>query len=168
MVVYLLKKGNSSLPILVFFDRSRIDLYFTNAFSVASGKRVFLDQTYRLTRARSKDSLAKPRKSSLVLGHSIAYETRSFQFLQSAKNTYFGDAFRNSIKDKSHLKTLTQEISATFSNPLLGILKTQARLYDYRYYFNSLLITETQTIESALTGQGSGCGGQIPQKDALF
>ena len=151
-----------------FLDRSRIDLYFTNALSVASGKRVFLDQTYRLTRARSKDSLAKPRKSSLVLGHSIAYETRSFQFIQSSKNTYFGDAFRNTIQDKSHLKTLTQEVSATFSNPLLGILKTQARLYDYRYYFNSLLITETQTIESALTGQEVAVGARYLKKTPSF
>jgi hypothetical protein len=151
-----------------FLDRSRIDLYFTNALSVASGKRVFLDQTYRLTRSRSKDSLAKPRKSSLVLGHSIAYETRSFQFIQSSKNTYFGDAFRNIIQDKSHLKTLTQEVSATFSNPLLGILKTQARLYDYRYYFNSLLITETQTIESALTGQEVAVGARYLKKTPSF
>ena len=73
-----------------------------------------------------------------------------------------------SYKDKSHLKTLTQEVSATFSNPLLGILKTQARLYDYRYYFNSLLITETQTIESALTGQEVAVGARYLKKTPSF
>lgn len=142
-----------------FFDRSRIDLYYTNAMSVARGKRVFLDQNYRLTRSRSKDSLAKPRKSSLVLGHTIAYETRSFQFIQTAANNYFGDAFSSRIRDKSHLKTLDQEFSATFSNPLLGTLKTKANIYDYRYYFNSLLLTSEQTIVSALSGQELSIGG---------
>lgn len=127
--------------------------------SVARGKRVFLDQNYRLTRSRSKDSLAKPRKSSLVLGHTIAYETRSFQFIQTAANNYFGDAFSSRIRDKSHLKTLDQEFSATFSNPLLGTLKTKANIYDYRYYFNSLLLTSEQTIVSALSGQELSIGG---------
>lgn len=151
-----------------FFDRSRIDLYFTNAYSVVRGKRVFLDQNYRLTRSRSKDSLAKPRKSSLVLGHSIAYETRSFQFLQAAANSYFGEAFSNSVRDKSHLKTLDQEFSATFSNPLLGTLKAKANLYDYRYYFNSLLLTPEQTIASALTGQELSVGGDYQKSMGGF
>ena len=151
-----------------FFDRSRIDLYFFDALSVASGKRVFLDQTYRLTRSRSNDSLAKPRKSSLVLGHSVAYETRSFQYLQSSKNSYFGDAFENVIRDKSHLKTLNQEVSATFSNPFLGRLKTQANFYDYQYYFNSLLITGSQTIASALSGQEFTVGGRYDKITGPF
>ena len=143
-----------------FFDRSRIDLYFYNGLSVASGKRVFLDQTFRLTRGRSKDSLAKPRKSSLVLGHSVAYETRSFQYLQSPGNAYFGASFKTSVRDKSHLKTLHQEFSASFKNPILGVLKTKANLYDYRYYFNSLLTTDTQTIASSLSGQELSIGGE--------
>ena len=151
-----------------FFDRSRVDLYFSNGLSVASGKRVYLDQSYRLTRARSKDSLAKPRKSSLVLGHSLAYETRSFQYLQSPANTYFGDAFKSIVRDKSHLKTLDQEFSATFSNPLLGVLKAKANLYDYRYYFNSLLVTDTQTIASALSGQELSLGGTYKKTSGSF
>lgn len=151
-----------------FLDRSRIDLYFTNALSVTSGKRVFLDQTFRLTRAKSKDSLAKPRKSSLVLGHTFSYETRSFQFLQTSRNDYFGEAFSSSIRDKAHLKSLNQEVSATFSNPLLGRLKTHARFYDYQYYFNSLLITETQTIASALSGTELALGGTYQQRVGPF
>ena len=134
-----------------FDDRSRIDVLFTNADNKVVGKRVFLDHAYRLFRS-GKDSL-NARKTSLWLGHEFSYETKFYQFIQSAQNDAFGDVIVSPIDDKSSLKTMSNEVSLTFENKTLGRLKGFARYYDYNYFFDSRISTPAGEIENALKGE---------------
>ena len=134
-----------------FVDRSRIDVQFTNANNTLVGKRVYLDHAYRLF-SSGRDSL-NTRTTSLWLGHTLAYETKYFQFIQSAQDDYFGDVILAPVDDKSSLKTMSNELSLTFENKTLGRLKGFARYYDYNYFFDSRLSTPSGVIDNALKGE---------------
>ena len=50
-------------------------------------------------------------------------------------------------------------LSAEFSNGTLGVLAGNASLYNYNYFFNSILITDSQTIQNQLEGEEISVGG---------
>lgn len=138
-----------------FLDRSRIDLVYTNANSRVLGRRYYLDHQFNLVKPR-KDSL-KTRSTLLAIGHKFQYESRYFQFSQTAAATLdgeliYGDVFDSPIDDKANLKVMRNQLSATFSNKTLGTLSGEVDFYNYNYFFNSLLIQEGQTIDSKLDG----------------
>ncbi len=137
-----------------FRDRSRIDVIFTNARNKILGKRYFLDQRFAIFQKR--DSI---RQSSVGIGHEFTYETKYFQFLQDGQNDYFGASFITPIDDKATLKTFFNRLSLDYSNRFLGTLKGFVNLYNYDYYFNSILITDTQTIPNQLRGDELAVGG---------
>src|SRR5690606_8005073 len=84
------------------------------------------------------------------LGHQYTYETKYYQFRQAARNDYFGDGFMSVVWDKANLKTTHNQLNARFSNTTLGTLTGHIDLYQYNYFFNSVLQTETQLIQSQL------------------
>ena len=149
-----------------FSDRSRLDVVFTNAQNKVLGKRYYLDQQYTLVKPL-QDSL-KRRSTSLILGHVFNYETKYFQFQQDAQNDFFGTTILTPIDDKATLKTFTNQVSMTFSNRLLGTLKGYANLYNYDYYFNSLLVTEEGTIANQLQGEEISVGAAYEKTVGKF
>lgn len=139
-----------------FLDRSRIDLDFTDANSRVFGRRYVFNHQFNLVRPK-KDSL-KNRSTLLAIGHKFKYETRFYQFLKSdtlnlAGEPIFGDAFVEPIDDKAKLQVMQNQLSASFSNKVLGNLTGMVDFYNYNYFFNSLLILENQTIGNRLDGQ---------------
>lgn len=132
-----------------FSDRSRIDVVFTNAESKILGKRYFLDHGLRIA-GKATDSL---RNTSLDIGHEFAYETRYYQFSQDSQDDYFGDVFLSPVDDKANLKTMYNEFNVVFYNNILGRLKAYSGLYHYNYFFNSLLLTDSQLIGNQLKGE---------------
>jgi len=146
-----------------FQDRSRLDVFFTNANNKVLGKRYFLDHRYTL--ARKRDSL---RNSSLGFGHEFSYETKYYQFQQDAQNDYFGSIIISPIDDKATLKTLYNRLSLDYSSKLLGTLKGFVNLYQYDYYFNSILITEDETIPNQLRGDEIAVGGSYSKQIGGF
>jgi len=145
-----------------FTDRSRIDTRFTtsdNGENKILGKRYYLEHQYKLVRKR-KDS-SRMEKTSLGLGHTFNYETKYYQFQQSASNEYFGSVFVSPVNDKASLKTMYNEFHAEFYNATLGKLQGNISLYNYNYFFNSLLITEDgQQIQSQLKGDEISLGAK--------
>lgn len=140
-----------------FTDRSRIDVQYTDANNRILGKRYYLDQELKLL--RNKDS-TKTRSTSLAIGHEFSYETKFYDFTQTAQNDAFGlDPFVTPIEDRARLKTMLNRGSLKFSNKILGEIKGWASLYNYNYFFNSILVTDTGTIQNQLKGEEIAVGG---------
>nr|WP_286943131.1 putative porin [Allomuricauda sp.] len=145
-----------------FTDRSRIDVQFstlnnTLANNRVLGKRYFLDQQFKLFGGK-KDSLTP--KSSLSLGHTFSYETKFYQFLQDGQSDVLGtEPFVVPIDDKASLKTMFNQVSGTFSNKTLGTLSANVRLFNYDYFFRSILIDDEGQIDNRLHGEEVNFGG---------
>ncbi len=146
-----------------FRDRSRIDVFFTDARNKVLGKRYFLDHRYVLT--RKKDSVSD---SSLGIGHEFTYETKYYQFQQYDQNKYFGEDLFSPIDDKAYLKTFFNSVSLDYSNRFLGTVKGYVNWFQYDYYFDSLLITEEGTIPNQLTGNEIAVGGSYNKRIGPF
>lgn len=145
-----------------FKDRSRIDVRFNDADNKILGKRYYLDHGYKLLR-KQKDS-SRVEKTSLAIGHQFNYETKYYQFLQTAQNDYFGNAFTSAINDKAILKTMFNGFNATFYNATLGSLTGNIGLYNYNYYFNSILITDAGRIDNQLKGEEVTVGADYKKR----
>ncbi len=139
-----------------FQDRSRIDVRFTDANSKLTGRRYFLDHQYKLVR-KLKDS-SRAEKTSLSIGHQFNYETKIFDYFQTQADEYYGDSFLTGITDRARLKTMFNQGNITFSNAVLGRLQANVNLYNYNYFFNSLLITDTGQIDNQLKGEEVSVG----------
>ncbi len=153
-----------------FQDRSRIDVVLTDATSKILGKRYFFEHQYKLLR-KVKDSTQK-ELTALAIGHQFNYETKFYQFMQTNQNDFFGDensVILTPINDKASLKTMYNEFSTTFSNSLLGELKGFAGLYNYNYFFDSILLTaDGQRIDNQLEGEEIMVGAAYTKKIGDF
>ncbi|NAS14407.1 putative porin [Poritiphilus flavus] len=153
-----------------FQDRSRIDVVLTDATSKILGKRYFMEHQYKLLR-KVKDSSQK-ELTALAIGHQFNYETKFYQFMQAARNDFFGDensVILTPINDKASLKIMYNEVSATFSNRILGELKGYAGLYNYNYFFDSILLTgDGQQIDNQLEGEEIMVGASYAKKIGDF
>ena len=146
-----------------FQDRSRIDVFFTNARNKVLGKRYFLDHRYAL--AQKRDSV---KNSSLGIGHEFTYETKYFQFQQDAQDDYFGSILITPIDDKASLKTFYNSVSLDYSSKFLGTIKGFVNWYQYDYFFNSILITDEGTIPNQLRGDEIAVGGNYSKQLGAF
>ncbi|MGC1515786.1 MAG: putative porin, partial [Maribacter sp.] len=134
-----------------FTNRPRVDVFLTNADNKILGKRYYLDQTFKVVRKQMDSS--RVDKTSLSMGHVFEYETKYYQFVQTPSNTFFGSSFLTDVNDKAILKTFYNEVNAEFYNRTLGRVTGGINIYNYNYYFNSRLITETgMVIPNQLTG----------------
>ncbi|WP_350287838.1 putative porin [uncultured Croceitalea sp.] len=139
-----------------FLDRGRLDLVYEDANNRILGKRYFIDHQFNLVRPR-KDSV-KTRSTLLAIGHKFSYESKFYQFNQDAQNDTFGEVFTGPIADRATLKTTYNQVSANFSNKTLGSLSGNINVYNYQYFFNSIIITEDQTIQNKLNGDEIAMG----------
>ena len=146
-----------------FKDRFRVDVNYTNANNRILGKRYFLDQQFKLVNHKRDSTDTNP--TTLAIGHEFSYETKLYDFEQSATNAAFGqDPFVTPIEDRARLKTMSNTGTVEFSNKTLGILKGSIGLYNYNYFFNSLLVTEEGTIQNKLEGEEIVVGGSYSKR----
>lgn len=140
-----------------FTDRSRMDVLFKNVQNELQGKRYYLDQRYRLIKGL-KDSVSS--NGGLYLTHRYEYETKWYQYNQNTDvSTYFGPLLYGKIRDQAYLKTTLNQIGTAWENKLLGKLEANISLYDYRYFFTSILQTDEGLIPSEISGQQVMLGG---------
>lgn len=151
-----------------FTNRVKIDVRFDNerASNRILGKRYFLDHKYKLIK-KQKDS-SSVEKTSLAIGHQFNYETKYYQFIQATQNSYFGVGLLPSINDRANLKTMYNQVSIDFYNATLGSLQANLSLYNYNYFFNSILVTETQRIENQLKGDEIALGANYEKQIGGF
>ncbi len=149
-----------------FSNRIKVDVRFNNAENKILGKRYFFDHNYKLIK-KQKDS-SRVEKTSLAIGHRFNYETRYYQFSQTEKNPYFGNGLLPGINDRANLKTMYNQVSADFYNATLGSLQGNINIYNYTYFFNSILITDTQQIQSRLKGEEIALGANYKKQIGGF
>lgn len=141
-----------------FKDRVKVDVRFNlaKASNKILGKRYFFEHKYKLLRKQKDSSYIE--KTSLALGHQFSYETKFHRFNQSIQNEYFGNGLLAEITDKATLKTMFNQVSLDFYNSVLGNLQAKISVYNYNYYFNSILVTQTGRIENQLKGEEINLG----------
>ncbi|WP_324025471.1 putative porin [Maribacter sp. BPC-D8] len=150
-----------------FINRPRVDVYLDDANNKILGKRYYMDHTYKLVR-KQLDS-TRFEKTSLSIGHTFDYETKYYQFVETANDTLFGDAILSAIDDKAILKTFYNEVNAEFYNRTLGRLTGGINVYNYDYYFNSQFIEADGTIiPSRLNGTELGIVGKYAKRIGQF
>ncbi|MEA1787334.1 putative porin [Arenibacter sp. GZD96] len=149
-----------------FRDRTRLDVVFSNADNRVLGKRYYAEHTYRVL-GKDRDSLNK-QATAFRIGHRFNFETKFYQFKQSAANPFFGSAFLNSINDKATLKTTYNQFQGEFVNPILGKLTGLISIYSYDYFFDSILVTDTEQIQNQLQGEEIAIGGNYEKRIGGF
>lgn len=146
-----------------FTDRRKVDVRFNDADNKILGKRYYFDHFYKLIK-KNQDS-SRVERTSLGIGHVFNYETKYYEFAQTQQSTYFGDRFVAAISDRAQLKAMYNEVNAEFYNATLGRLRGNLSLYNYNYFFNSILVTEDgNNIPSRLKGEEIAVGATYEKK----
>jgi hypothetical protein len=145
----------------VFQNRARLEVYLTDAKSFLKGKRVFLDQSFRIN--------PKNANNNLHLTHQFNYENKFFEYNQKTvpssvgeSEIYrFGDSFVNSnINDQTRYNRMYNKIGALYENALLGKFQFFAEEFRYNYYYNRILIFEDGVIPNSINDVINTVGGQ--------
>jgi hypothetical protein len=133
-----------------FSDRRRIDVLFEGVTNRLHGRRYYLDHQYMLTK---KGGDSTKQRGGLSLGHVLTYSSKYYQFRQESNNPYFGELIFEPVNDQAFLKTMYNEFRLRLENRLLGELQASVSLFNYDYYFSSILETESGVIPNRLTGE---------------
>ncbi|OMP31602.1 putative porin [Mangrovimonas sp. DI 80] len=147
-----------------FKDRSVFDPVFENAENILEGKRFHLVHQYQVTKAH--DSLQKP---NFYVGHVISFEDKYYQFVQSSRNDFFGEAFLTSkINDKVTLEDFRNRFYVDFKEKTIGNIKVNLDYYNYNYGYDALVILEGNAITNRLKGDVLEAGGSYANSFGKF
>lgn len=121
------KSGNDQ-----FTQRSRLDVNFATAKTLLTGKRYFLDHTYKLVNTKTDNTIA--------LNHQFCYESKLFEFSSTSDITRFGTSYVNSnFFDVTRNNILHNKITTIVSNKKRGEFHFFAENYKYNYLYNRVL-----------------------------
>ncbi|NMH89770.1 putative porin [Flavivirga algicola] len=137
-----------------FLDRSILEVNFENAENILKGKRFHLEHTYKII--KKKDSLSK---NKLSLGHVLSFEDKYYEYTQSGA-TFFGEAFKNSIKDRATLENFYNQVQLNYSNNIIGDLQFNITNNNYNYGYDKLVVLNGSTIVNRLKGDIFSAGGK--------
>jgi hypothetical protein len=122
-----------------FSQRSRIEVYLTDASSFLEGKRYFVDHAFRIN--------PKEGANAVAIGHQFSYETKFFEFTKTTVTDRFGPSYLNSnYGDATRSNTMYNKLGATFSNRWVGNLNFFIENYHYNYYYNRVILSNDQII----------------------
>ncbi|MGB0897404.1 MAG: putative porin [Flavobacteriaceae bacterium] len=117
-----------------FNDRSRFEVNFEDAKNKLSAKRFYINHYYNIV--KPKDSSSNYR---LSVGHISNLKDKKYEFSQNAANTFFGDAFRSSIRDEVRLEQFYNQGYLALKKDGLGQFKAHVGYTDYNYGYNSIV-----------------------------
>ena len=144
-----------------YANRERLEVYFNDAKSFLKGKRVFLDHFFRVNSVKGNNNL--------YVSHQFNYENKYFEYNQvtvpstvnGAKVYRFGESYKTSrINDQTHYNKLYNKLGLTYENTTLGKFQFFADDFYNNYYYQQILILDTQTIPSSLGLRINSVGGQ--------
>lgn len=130
-------------------ERAVLNVNFENAESVLDGGRLFLDHTYDLL--EKIDSIPI---NQIQIGHRIQYESKFYEYTQTAPSSIFGNSFSSSsFSDKVELKEFENTLFVNYENKTLGRFNFNAGHTHYDYGYNTVLInTDNNRIVNRLQG----------------
>lgn len=146
-----------------FIDRSVFAPNFENAENILEGKRFYLDHQYHIL--NPADSL----NNHLSVGQIISFEDKYYQFTQTARNDFFGEAFLSaSIDDKVTLEHFSNRFYGKYKNAVLGELQFNADYNNYNYGYNSVTVIDSVRMTNRLKGSILGIGGSYKNQIGGF
>ena len=144
-----------------FKNRERLEVYLTDAKSFLKGKRIFLDHSFRVNSVNGSNNL--------YVTHQFNYENKYFEYNQATvassvngRKVYrFGDSYKTSgINDQTHYNKTYNKVGFVYENTTLGKFQFFADDFFSNFYYNQILILDTQTVPSSLSQRINTVGGQ--------
>ena len=154
-----------------FNDRPRLDVYSLDAVSVLKGNRYFIDHFFRINSEKGANNL--------FINHQFNYENKFYEYSQPTVTTAisdiisdrtisrFGDSYsRTDIKDKTRYNRMYNKVGATYENSTLGQFQFFIEDFRYNYFYNRLIVRDSQVIKNLLSDEFNIVGAQyIYQKN---
>ncbi len=144
-----------------FLTRERLAVYLIDARSFLKGKRVFLDHNFRIN--------SKGGNNNLYVSHQFNYENKYFEYNQptvasivDGTTVYrFGESYKTSgINDQTHYNKTYNKVGLEYENTTLGKFHFYIDDFFSNYYYNQILILDSQTFPAALNRRIDCIGGQ--------
>ncbi len=149
-----------------FKDRSRLQVYFTDAQSLLKGNRYFIDHNLRINKEGDDNNI--------YVKHQFSFENKFFEYRQPTVNTTvtnqngttseisrFGSSYvNNNIVDKTRYNKLYNKVGVVYENKILGEFQFFADDFNYSYYYNAVIVNNSGTITNNLNDRINTVGGQ--------
>ncbi len=149
-----------------FKNRARLDVYFKDAESFLKGKRFFLDHQFRINSARGANNL--------YISHRFNFENKDFEWRQPTIATStiddnnqqlnfnrFGTAYvPANIHDRAKSNQVYNRVGVSYENSTLGTFTFFGEHFRTNYYFDKVIILNSQVIPSSINQDIAGIGGQ--------
>jgi hypothetical protein len=142
-----------------FIDRAVFDPQFENAENILKGKRFYLTHEYRIT--KSNDSIAI---NDLIGGQTVYFEDKYYEFYQSIQNDFFGDAFVNTIVDRTTLENFHNRFFLNYTNINLGEFQLNFDYNNYNYGYDSVTILNNDILPNRIKGNTVALGAKYQNK----
>lgn len=142
-------------------NRERLEVYLKDAKSFLKGKRFFADHFLRINSDKGNNNL--------YVSHQFNYENKFFEYNQAtvpstvgSTTVYrFGDSYVTSgINDQTHYNKMYNKLGLIYENTTLGKFHFFAEDFRTNYYYNKILILDSQTIPATLPQKINSAGGQ--------
>lgn len=148
-----------------FDDRPRLDVYSLDAVSMLKGNRYFVDHYFRIN--------AEKGSNNLFINHQFNYENKFYEYSQPTVTTQisdiisdrtisrFGASYNSSkINDKTRYNRMYNKVGATYENSTLGQFQFFIEDFRYNYFYNRLIIRDSQVIKNLLSDEFNVVGAQ--------
>ncbi|GGE26127.1 putative porin [Psychroflexus planctonicus] len=144
-----------------FENRASLAVQFQDAFSRLWGNRFYLDQEYILI--RGNDST---QNNQVRIAHEFSAEDKNYSYAQGEANEYFGPSLEDEdIKNEVKHFEYINEFKANYYQRLLGKFEFSAKITDYRYEYNSIIVqNDGNVIPNLLNGNIYSLGGSYANK----
>lgn len=141
-----------------FIDRAVFDPQFEDAQNILKGKRLYLNHEYEI--ANPKDSIS----NRLIVGQTINFEDKYYEFYQSTSNEFFGDAFVGTILDRTTLENFHNRFYFNYNNIALGQFQINMDYSDYNYGYDSVTILNNDILPNRIKGNTLALGAEYNKK----
>lgn len=149
-----------------FNRRERLDVYFLDAKSFLKGNRYFVDHNFRINKEKGNNNL--------YINHQFNYENKFIEFSQPTILTTitpvggtartisrFGEAYVSAnLKDQTRYNRMFNRLGATYENSTLGQFLFFIDDFRYNYFYNRIIVRDSETIGNLLSDEINNVGGQ--------
>ena len=138
-------------------NRDRLDVRLRDAQSLLKNIRLFADNSYQLNTSQ---------EHKVWLKHQVQYDYFSYLYTQrnaysqNLDDSFFGEFYSSSIYDKVRNENVFNKVELAFDSKRLGQFSVFSSLYQYNYFFNSVVIdSNNQLIPNQLKENVLNIGG---------
>lgn len=135
-----------------FNERERLDVYFNDATSLLKGNRFLIDHSFKLN---------KENPNSLIFSHQFNHEYKFFNFDQTTANDRFGNAYSNSISNKTRYNHFYNKIGVGFTTKNYGEVQFYVDDNNYNYFYKSIVFDSSGNtlVPNAINDRINSIGG---------